>query len=360
MPALFSKLKALASNRDAVPRGTTDGYSHIPGVPDELAIEIDANGSPVTVHEAQWFVCFVPGLQRQWWHRFADDKHKHVFALRMVDDDTWLLVEPWWTRLMVNVLTLDEALKFLRWGAVGDILKVRESIPGRGSQARGWSNCSVLVSFLLGRSYWTWTPNGLYRRLKAEPDVEQVELSRFLSEHFQFMANKNAEQAVRLLPPPNDGPLDEVLLGLGVAVMAAMMSSSAIALYKAAVSESGRFRGAADALWTFGPDRAVDRICRVLEHARRRGEIKITDCAAAARQFLAMLRGDLHLEVVFGLRATPTARDIRAHVTSVVSVFLRGAWPKGQPQLVRGAGEERSLDDCAALASPAAALATTW
>jgi hypothetical protein len=341
MPTLFSRLKSLASNRDAVPRGTTDGHSHIVGVPDELAIEIDANGSPVTVHEAQWFVCFVPGLQRQWWHRFANDKHKHVFALRMVDDDTWLLVEPWWTRLMVNVLTLDEAIKFLRWGAAGDILKVRESIPGRGSQARGWSNCSVLVSFLLGRSFWTWTPNGLYRRLKAEADVETVDLSQFLSEHFRVMANKNAEKALKLLPPRKDGPLDEVLLGIGVAIMTAMVSPSAIALHKAAVSESGRFRGAADALWTFGPDRTVDRIREVLDDARREGAISIADCAAAARQFLAMLRGDLHLEVVFGLRSSPSAQDIHLHVMSVVTVFLRGARPKGQLHVLR----ERSLDD---------------
>ena len=359
MPALFSRLKALASNRDAVPRGTTDGHSHIAGVPDELAIEIDANGSPVTVHEAEWFICFVPGLQRQWWHRFADEKHKHVFALRMVDDETWLLVEPWWTRLMVNVLTLDEALKFLRWGAVGDILKVRESIPGRSCQVRGWSNCSVLISFLLGRSYWTWTPNGLYRRLKVEADVEPVELSRFLREHFHFMANKNAEKALKLVAPQGGGPLDEVLLELGVGVMTAMLSSSAIALYKAAVSESTRFQDAADALWTFGPDRAVDRICEVLEDAKRRGEIKIADCAAAARQFMAMLRGDLHLEVVFGLRTAPGAREIHAHVMSVVAVLLRGAWPKGQLRALRTGGGERSLDARGPLSVQEATIAST-
>jgi hypothetical protein len=133
MLKLLSRVKSSASNRDNVPRGTTDGRSHIAGVPDELAIEVDADGSPITVHEADWFVCFVPGLQRQWWHRFADAKHKHVFAMRLVDDDTWLLVEPWWTRLMVSVLTLDEAIKFLRWGAAGNILKVREAIPGRGA-----------------------------------------------------------------------------------------------------------------------------------------------------------------------------------------------------------------------------------
>lgn len=151
-------------------------------VAEALAIELDEHGSPVTRPAACWLVCFVPGLKPQWWHRFANRRHKHVFAMQMIDERTWLLVEPWWTRLMVNVLTVDEAVKFLRWGAAGDILRVREAIPGRGSQARGWANCSVLISYMLGRSYWTWTPHGLYRKLKAEPGAQRVELPNCLAD----------------------------------------------------------------------------------------------------------------------------------------------------------------------------------
>jgi hypothetical protein len=151
----------------------------------DLAIEVDSAGSPVSLPAAEWFVCFVPGLRKQWWHRFANAKHNHVFAIRMVDDDRWLLVEPWWTRMLVSVLTQDEALEFLRWGTTGDILQVREAIPGHGNQVRGWSNCAVLISFLLGRSYWTWTPHGLYRRLVAEHDARSVtEHHPCLLQHF--------------------------------------------------------------------------------------------------------------------------------------------------------------------------------
>jgi hypothetical protein len=333
--SLTRLIKAVVSNSDPVPRGTTDGRSHVPGVPDELAMEIDADGSPITVHEGHWYVCFVPGLQRQWWHRFTNPKHKHVFAMRLVDDDTWLLLEPWWTRMMVNVLTLDEAIKFLRWGAVGNILKVREAIPGQGSQARGWSNCAVLVSLLLGRSYWTWTPNGLYRRLAAEPGTEAVDLSQFLCAHFERVANKNADKALKLLPARKEEPLEEVLLGLGTGVMSAMMSRSAISLYKAAVSDSDRFKDAAAAYWTFGPQRAIDRICEVLEDAKRRGEVDVDDCPRAARQFVAMLRGDMLLEIVFGLRASPGPVELHFHVGSVVQALLRGACPGGRPQALR-------------------------
>lgn len=294
-------------------------------VPDALAVEIDANGSPVTIDQASWFICFVPGLQKQWWHRFAHEQHRHVFAIRWVKDDTWLLVEPWWTRLMVNVLSFDEALKFLRWGATGHILEVAESIPGRGSQARGWSNCAVLASFLLGRAYWTWTPHGLYRRLLADPTVRPVELSEFLAKHCRQLAGSNADTLPKPTAHLEHVPLDQALTELGVSIMTAATSPSAISLYKAAISESARFSAAAEAFWQHGPHQALSQICHLLEAAYTRGELQLEDCAMAARQFLAMLRGDLHLQLVFGLRGAPGAKEISSHVASVVAVFLHGA-----------------------------------
>ena len=339
MQALLSRIRSLAFSRPAARRMATGSGARAGGRAGPLSIDIDANGSPVTLAEADWFVCFVPGLERQWWHRFANARHKHVFAIRALDEATWLLVEPWWTRLMVNVLTFDEAIKFLRWGDAGDILKVRESIPGRGSQARGWSNCSVLVSFMLGRSYWTWTPHGLYRCLQAEAGVERVDLPKFLADHFRMMACRNAA-AFESHTRARAQSLDEELQGLGTTVMTAMMSSSAIGLYKAAVSEASRFADAANAHWTSGAGAAIDSIRDLLDEAMRRQEIRVDDCAVAARQFASMLRGDLHMEIVFGLRGLPSPVEIRAHVLSVVALFLRGACRAGSGSLLRVAEPE--------------------
>ncbi len=321
MSTLSSNPRTLESHRDVDPRSPRLAGE----LPAELAIEVDANGSPVTIEAATWLICFVPGLRRQWWHRFADARHKHVFAMRAVGDGTWLLVEPWWTRMMVNVLTIDEATKFLRWAAVGDILQVRESIPGRGSQMRGWSNCSVQMSYLLGRSYWTWTPNGLYQRLLREPDTRRVDAPALLKKHFQLMANKTVNATLRAISRRRDASLDDTLLTLGTGVMTAMTSASATGLYKAVVSDSARFKDAADIFWTLGPGRAIGRVRETLEDARHRGEIEVDDCQVAALQFMAMLRGNLHLEVLFGLREAPGPSEIGDHVRSAVAVFLRGA-----------------------------------
>lgn len=309
-------------------------------------IETDANGCLVATSPATWLVCFVPGLRRQWWHPFTDTRHKHVFALRSLGDGTWLLVEPWWTRMMVTVLPLDEAVRFLRWGAMGDILSVRESIPGRGSQMRVWANCSVLVSFLLGRSYWTWTPNGLYQKLLAEPDVEPMELSRFLSTHLRDEAGRQAKVALKA-PARRNERLDEVLMELGTAVVMAIVSPPAIGLHKVAVSECARFGGAAAAYWSSGHEQAVDRVRKILLDARQRGEIVFDDCRITARRFLAMLHGDFHMEIVFGLRSAPCSNEVRDHVTFVVGVFLCGVRQQGAPpglakQVQVGTGDSTS------------------
>lgn len=311
-----------------IPRGTTDGRSHVCGVPDELAIEIDSDGSPVSFQAAEWFVCFVPGLQKQWWHRFAAAKYQHVFLMRMVDDSSWILVEPWWTRMLVNVLSLDEAVKFLRWGASGKILQVREAIPGSGNQARGWSNCAVLTAFLLGRAYWTWTPHGLHRRLSAEPGARPVDLAQWLADHVQSVAARNTEQALAELDAEASKSLRTALLQLGNGIMTALLSRSGLALYKVAISEASRFDAAAKAYWEYAPKRAIEAVRKVLEQAQRRGEIDIEDPAAVARQFFAMLRGDMHLEILFGSRAHPNATEIHQRVTSAVDVLLNGALAK--------------------------------
>jgi hypothetical protein len=146
-----------------------------------VPLDLDQDGALVTLEAGSWFVCFVPGLNKQWWHRFVNERHKHVFAMRPEGRGEWTLFEPWWHRLLTATITSEQARKFLLWGARGDVLLVREAIPGRGSQVRGWMTCATLASYLLGRSYWVWTPHGLYKLLLREPNVCRVDVSELLA-----------------------------------------------------------------------------------------------------------------------------------------------------------------------------------
>jgi hypothetical protein len=145
-----------------------------------FTLALDKYGSPVSLDAAGWYVCFVPALRKQWWHPLFNERHKHVFAIKPAALGQWTLFEPWWSRLLASTVTAEQARKFLIWGAQGDVLHVRESIPGSASQVRGWMTCAALASYLLGRRYWVWTPHGLYKLLLREPNVCRVDVSKLV------------------------------------------------------------------------------------------------------------------------------------------------------------------------------------
>jgi hypothetical protein len=118
----------------------------------------------------------------------VSERHKHVFAMRPAEDGEWTLFEPWWHRLLSATITAEQARKFLLWGGRGDVLLVREDIPGAGGQVRGWMNCAALTSYLLGRRYWVWTPHALFRRLVQEPHVCRVDVSALLGRDLSDIA----------------------------------------------------------------------------------------------------------------------------------------------------------------------------
>ncbi|MDN2565574.1 hypothetical protein N1F89_05015 [Aquibium sp. A9E412] len=144
-------------------------------------LRLAPDGSLVPLAAASWLVCFVPPIDRQFWHRFVHRRHKHVFALRPEPTGEWTVFEPWWTRLLVATVPQEAAAKFLRWGASGDVLMVREGVPGHSSQLRAMMTCAALAAHMLGRTYLVWTPHQLYRRLLREPGVCRVDVSALLS-----------------------------------------------------------------------------------------------------------------------------------------------------------------------------------
>ncbi|HEY2470508.1 MAG TPA: TetR/AcrR family transcriptional regulator C-terminal domain-containing protein [Terracidiphilus sp.] len=306
------------------PEQTPDGRAQSDGVPDELSIEVDHDGSPVSKRPSEWFVCFVPGLQKQWWHRFTHPRHKHVFALKMIGDHQWVIFEPWWNRIMVTALTVDEAVKFLRWGAAGSILKVTERIPGDGSQARGWANCAVQISLMLGRSYWTWTPHGLYKRLLAEDGVKSVDLANFLEEKLISVTRKMAGEGLGDVSGLTKLSPVAAFTELGKRICRILFSPRYLSLYRLAVSETSRFPAAAAAFFAYGPLQVAASVKALISHFCETGQFRNCDREKLSRAFMSMLRGNLYLETALESKVQPDEKDLESRTKSVVEVFLRG------------------------------------
>lgn len=157
---------------------------------------LNPDGSLVQIEPGSWLVCFVPPIDRQWWHWFLHPLHKHVFALHPEASGDWTVFEPWWTRLLVATITPEQAAKFLRWGARGDVLLIREAVPGGSTQLRGLMTCAALAAHMLGRTYFVWTPHQLYRRLIGEPNVCRVDVSALLKMDLSGLAEKDTRNVV--------------------------------------------------------------------------------------------------------------------------------------------------------------------
>lgn len=142
---------------------------------------LDPEGGIVPFPPQQWYVGFVPALDRRLWHSFVHPTHKHCFALRPVGNQ-WLVFEPWWARTPLSVISAMQASRFFLWAERGDMLLVREETPGRSSQLRGVMTCAALLAHMLGRPYRVVTPHALYRMLDREAETQRVDSASCCSE----------------------------------------------------------------------------------------------------------------------------------------------------------------------------------
>lgn len=120
--------------------------------------------------------------------------------------------------------------------------------------------------------------------------------------------------------------LDEILVEFGRRLMAIYMSPALIGVYRSIMTEAARFPELAKAFYDKGPGRATGRLAEVLEEAKARGEVQINDCHKAADHFVGMLRDNLHLQVILGLRPPPSTAEANAAVTSAINIFLYGIY----------------------------------
>jgi len=115
----------------------------------------------------------------------------------------------------------------------------------------------------------------------------------------------------------------------------------------AAVTEANRVPDLVKSFYEHGPCQAASRLAEVLEAADRRGEIRISDCARAAGHFVGMIRDNLHLQVVLGLRPAPSQREVHAAVDSAVEISLNGVCIVAEKPAVPRRGGRRAWESTA-------------
>lgn len=118
--------------------------------------------------------------------------------------------------------------------------------------------------------------------------------------------------------------LRETLTAFGQHLMAVYMSPALIGTFRTVIAEANRYPDLVKSFYEKGPGRATARLAEVLEVAKARGEIQADDCLLVAGHFVGMIRDNLHLQVVLGLRPPPSEDEAKQAVGSAVEIFLDG------------------------------------
>jgi AcrR family transcriptional regulator len=147
---------------------------------------------------------------------------------------------------------------------------------------------------------------------------------------FTAIVTESADQALATLAVDEAAGRDlrETLTALGRRLLEVYMSPTVLGVYRVVVAEAHRDRALAQAFYEKGPGRTAAALREVLLRAAARGEIALNDPALPAEHFVGLLRDNLHLQVVLGLRPTPSPAEIDMLVRSAVELFLDGLRPR--------------------------------
>lgn len=102
-----------------------------------------------------------------------------------------------------------------------------------------------------------------------------------------------------------------------------VLSPDAIAVNRITIAEAVRFPQLGEVFWQAGPERTRAQIEAFLHRADTAGTLAIADPRIAAEQFVALLRGDIHLRQMLRVDTTIAPAAIDAAARDAVATFLR-------------------------------------
>jgi len=124
-----------------------------------------------------------------------------------------------------------------------------------------------------------------------------------------------------------DVALRERLLQVARAFFAMITSPEAVSGHRILCSPQMADSQLPQLFWEAGPQRVRDAFADLLRRRMALGELEIDDVPRAAAQFLTLLKGEPHAQMVFGC-CGPRGHDTERHLAATVDLFLRAYAPR--------------------------------
>lgn len=101
-----------------------------------------------------------------------------------------------------------------------------------------------------------------------------------------------------------------------------LLSPDVIAINRIIIAEVVRFPVLAEVFWQAGPERVRIQLEDFFSRCAEVGSLDIADTRLAAGQFASLVRGEIHLQYLFGL-GRPDAKTLTAAANNAVATFLK-------------------------------------
>lgn len=119
-------------------------------------------------------------------------------------------------------------------------------------------------------------------------------------------------------------PLEEGLVAIGTSFLSTLLKPQTVATFRTVIAEIPQFPELGRAFYAAGPEATFGRVEDFLRRRAGSGASERADLRLAARQFIEMIKGDLHLRAVFCVAPPPEPAEIERHVRTATRTFLRG------------------------------------
>jgi TetR/AcrR family transcriptional repressor of mexJK operon len=124
-------------------------------------------------------------------------------------------------------------------------------------------------------------------------------------------------------------PLRQALLGIGERFLEVLTDPKRVRMFRMVMGQVDRFPELGRVFYRSGPLVMQDCLAGYLEQAAAAGGLAIPDAGQAARQFLSLVKADLHLRCLFEIGLVIPASERERQATAAVDLFLKayGARP---------------------------------
>jgi AcrR family transcriptional regulator len=126
----------------------------------------------------------------------------------------------------------------------------------------------------------------------------------------------------------DDLSVRELLTNVGEAFLK-QLDEDVIRFVRVLIGEAARIPELTRVFWETGPLAKAKLLATRLEAAKARGEFDAPDCQLAARQFMALVRGQYYFERLLNLNSTSDHDAVRAEIKASVDLFLKAYPPRG-------------------------------